>query len=372
MRVCVDIQSVLAQRAGVGRYTRSLVQHLAAEPAIAELALFYFDFRRRGLPFDPAGARPRAVRWLPGRAASFLWKTVNWPPFQWFAGEADVYHFPNFVLPPLRGGKAVVTIHDMSFLRYPAFAEARNRRYLTARIADTARRADAIITDSRFSAGEITALLKADPARVHPIHLGIADSFRPPDAAAAAAARRRLGIARPYLLTVGTVEPRKNLPFLADVFERLEGVYRGALVVAGTAGWHVEPILRRMRESPRAADIRYISYVADADLPSLYAGADLFLCASFYEGFGFPPLEAMACGAPVVSSCGGALREVLGDGARLIEGFDADGWAGTVARLLADEPGRRALAAAGRRRAARYSWAETARRTADVYRQVTA
>jgi len=370
VKVCLDIQSAITQRAGVGRYAGTLAQYLAGDPELSELVLFYFDFHRRGLPFTIDGATQKAVRWLPGRAASLAWKTLSWPPYQRFAGGADLYHFPNFILPPLAGGKAVVTIHDMSFLRFPEFAENRNRQYLSARIADTAARADAIITDSRFSAAEIVELLKVDNERVFPIHLGIAGAFRRPAAGEIDRALGRLGIEQPYMLTVGTVEPRKNLPFMIDVFEALSADYAGNLVIAGMKGWKFEPILERIDESPVRDRIRHLDAPDDGCLPALYAGADVFLCTSFYEGFGLPPLESMACGTPVVSSTGGSLPEVLGDAARIVDGFDAEEWAAAVREILGSEGTRQQMLEAGQRRAGAYTWQATAARTVDVYKKV--
>ncbi len=371
MRICIDIQAGVAQRAGVGRYTRMLAEQLDRLSGPEELRLFYFDFQRQGAPFPVRRAQYRVCRAIPGRIVQRAWRTLGWPPFDWFAGPADVYHFPNFICPPLRSGRSIVTIHDASFARYPEFAEPRNLRYLQARIADTLQRADAVITDAEFGARELRELYRVDPARLHAIHLGIGPDMAAPPADRIEEMRRDLGLARPYLLTVGTVEPRKNLPFLVDVFEALDG-FAGDLVIAGMPGWKVEPILARLGGSSRAADIRYIRYVGDDRLPALYAGAEAFLCASRYEGFGFPPLEAMACGTPVVSSDGGSLGEVLGDGAIVIPEFDRDRWVGEVRRVLADAGLRAGLSVAGRRQAARYRWEDTARRTMDVYRAVGA
>ncbi|MBU4367193.1 MAG: glycosyltransferase family 4 protein [Verrucomicrobia bacterium] len=382
MNVCLDIQPAVAQRAGVGRYTRALVEHLGESRGADRLRLFYFDFRRRGLTFATPGLDQQAIRWCPGRLVQKSWKTLHWPPFDWLAGRADVYHFPNFIIPPLtagrarsryapalRAGRTVVTVHDVSFLRYPAMAEQKNLAYLKARIADTVRRADAVITDSCFSAGEIVELLQADPAKVFSIPLGAVDHVCPPDPEAVAHLRRERGLTRPYLLTVGTLEPRKNTAFLASVFEAMTA-FDGDLVIAGMRGWKYEPILERLRASPRAGAIRYLDYVGDNELPALYAGAELFLFPSIYEGFGFPPLEAMLCGAPVIASTAGSLPEVLGEGARLIAEFDAERWAGEALRLLADSAARRKMIAKGRAWAQRYTWRETARQTWAIYRKV--
>jgi glycosyltransferase involved in cell wall biosynthesis len=369
MRICIDIQAAVAQRAGVGRYTKSLVEHLGEFTGQDQVDLFFFDFLRAGLPFNAPHTQPCPVRWLPGRVVQQAWKRFKAPPFQWLAGRADLYHFPNFTIPPLSGGRCVVTIHDMSFVRHPELAEARNLAYLNAVIPDTVRRADAILTVSRFSADEIVALLKVSPDRVFPVHLGVDPAVAAPPPDRLTATRHRLGLDRPYLLSVGTLEPRKNLPFLMDVFEHLRG-WDGDLVIAGMPGWKCEPILERLRTSPAAARIRYLQYVAEEDLPALYAGAELFAITSVYEGFGLPPLEAMACGTPVVSSAGGSLPEVLGPAAMIIPGFEREAWTAAIEALLADPARRRAMAAAGVRHAAAFTWRETARRTFDVYRRV--
>jgi glycosyltransferase involved in cell wall biosynthesis len=361
----------VAQRAGVGRYTKHLVEHLGEFAGGDRISLFYFDFQRRGLLFSVTGAEPYPVRWCPGSLAQQAWKRLRWPPFDRLAGPADLYHFPNFTLPPLARGRAVVTIHDMSFARFPEFAERKNLDYLSSVIHRTAARADAIVTDSRFSAGEIATILKVSPDRIFPVYLGVTAGYAPPAPDRIAAVRRQLGLDRPYLLTVGTLEPRKNLAFLVDVFERL-GDFDGDLVVAGMRGWKFEPILHRMHSSPRAARIRYLEYVAEADLPALYAGAELFVLTSYYEGFGLPPLEAMACGTPVVSSTGGSLAEVLGDAAVTLSRFEVEAWLEAIRGLLRDSARRQTLAAAGRRHAAGFSWRETARQTFDIYRKVAA
>jgi glycosyltransferase involved in cell wall biosynthesis len=369
LRICIDIQAAIAQRAGVGRYTKELAEHIAPLATEDQLDLFYFDFKRKGIPFPVTGAGQRVVRWCPGRLAQKAWKTINWPPYEWFAGKADVYHFPNFVVPPLHAGRAVVTIHDVSFLRHPDTTEAKNLKYLNAKIRDTVRRADAIITDSRFSADEIEALLSVERSKLHPIHLGLNSDLAPTGDETIAAMRKQMGLTKPYLLTVGTLEPRKNIPFLVEVFEHLED-FDGELVIAGMQGWKFEPIMERMKQSSAANRIRYVSFVDDALLPALYSGAELFIFPSLYEGFGFPPLEAMACGTPVLSSTAGSLPEVLGDAAAYVDTFDAAIWHDTMSELLSDSDRMTVLTEAGRQRAAGFRWSETAHQTWQVYQAV--
>jgi glycosyltransferase involved in cell wall biosynthesis len=369
MRISIDIQSAVTQRAGVGRYTRELVRHLGEIAPDDRFCLTYFDFKGNAAPIDAPNAEQNAVRWFPGRIAQLAWKTLRWPPYDRLAGPADLYHFPNFVIPPLRQGKSVVTIHDMSFIACPQFSEERNVRYLNTHIRDTAERADAIITVSQFSADEICSTLDVDPARVFPIHLGIADSFARPDEDTKTRILTKYGLDRPFILAVGTIEPRKNLPLLVDIFERLSD-FDGYLVIAGGHGWKVDPILERINRSPRAASIRCLGYTSDDVLPALYAGASALVQTSFYEGFGLPPVEAMACGTPVVSSTGGSLPEVLGDGAVLVDSFEPDAWMEPIRRVLEDSTLRDTLGERARRKAATYRWADTATKTMNVYRQV--
>lgn len=367
MKVCVDIQAAIAQRAGVGRYTRMLVEHLAPLAGTDELSLFYFDFKRKGVPFPVPGAQQKAVRWCPGRIMQKAWKTAGWPPFNWFSGRADLYHFPNFILPPLTKGKAVVTIHDVAFLRHPEAAEKRNLKYLNNCIADTVRRADAIITDSHFSAREITELLNVPQQKLFPVHLGLSPDMKPAGPEETGEVRKTYRLQKPFLLTVGTLEPRKNIPFLVDVFERLDD-FDGDLVIAGMKGWSYEPILERMKSSRCAERIRYLEYVGDGMLSALFSAAELFVFPTIYEGFGFPPLEAMACGTPVVSSNAGPLTEILGNAAILVEGYNAAEWVETLTDVLRDKEKQNTLRAKGHEQAAKFDWSKTAADTWKIYR----
>lgn len=373
---CLDYQPAVAQGAGIGRYVRELARGVASALSPEEsLSLFWCDFRRRGAGAPVPGARGRVFRAVPGAVMQKAWTHLRFPPFDWFAGAADVFHFANFVSRPVRRGRTVVTIHDMSFERFPQFAEERNRRFLHAFAGRSAEKADAIIADSEFSRREIEELIPGARGKVRAIHLGISPDFAPPSEAEKAAARKAMGLERPFLLDVGTVEPRKNLEFLVDFWEKIAG--EGVdLVVAGSPGWRCEPILARFEEAQRRFPGRfhYVRRVPDGTLSALYGAASLFAIPSHYEGFGFPPLEAMACGTPVLSSDGGSLPEVLGSSAKIIRGFDADEWAAAAMRLVReerdDEAAHAARVKAGRARAASYSWRRCALETLEVYRSL--
>ena len=370
MRVCMDIQAALGQRAGVGRYVRELLGHLGPAAGTDELSAFYFDFKRAGLDAPPPGVEMRSCRWMPGRVAQAAWKRLGFPPYEWFAGKADLYHFPNFIRPPLgRGRKSVVTIHDVSFLRMPETTEAKNLAWLSAEIHRTAERADAILTDSRFSAREIVELLHVPEDKVFPVWLGLPKFGPPPAPDAIAQARKALGLEKPYLLMVGTIEPRKNIPFLVKIYEALKD-FDGDLVLVGGLGWKTGPTLRAISESPRKSGIKLLKHLDDAQLSALYAGAAAFTFPTRYEGFGFPPLEAMGRGAPVVAARNSSLPEVLGDAAEWVDGYDAEEWAATIRAVLGDSARAARLRAAGLAQARKFTWEETAQKTWDVYRRL--
>lgn len=374
MLVNIDYQPAVAQRAGIGRYVRLLARHLPAFLAPDDrLRLFYFDFTRRAeAPESAPNATARPWRLLPGAAVQQLWKRGLPPRFDLIAGRADVHHFCNFVIPPIsESAKTVVTICDMSFMRHPECAEARNLAYLKARIGATIERADAIITISRFSAREIVEFFPAARGKVFPIHLGVDQTLASPGRDRIVETRKRLGLERPYILTVGTIEPRKNLEFLVDAFDGMKN-QDVELVVVGRPGWSYEPILEKFRTAKKAARIRHLATIGDGDLAALYAGAELYATPSLYEGFGFTPLEAMLCGTPVISSAGGSLSEVLGDSAFIIRQFDLDAWSRSLDGLLGDKRVRGDLRRLGFARARKFRWEETARQTAEIYRMAAA
>lgn len=367
MKVAIDIQPAIAQRAGVGRYTKSLVEHIGRCRSEADrIRLCFFDFKSKGASFQTPGAELHRIAWCPGRVAQKAWKTVEWPPYNWFSGAADVFHFPNFIIPPVSKGRKLVTIHDVSFLRLPQAAEPKNLRYLTEQIHQTIDRADLILTVSRFSGREMQELLMVPEDRIRAIHLGLDPVMKPPDEKTIELMRNRFSLHKPYLLFVGTLEPRKNIPFLIDSFERMER-FDGDLVICGMQGWKYEPILERMRRSSRMASIRYLQYVDERWMPALYAAAECFLFPSLYEGFGFPPLEAMQYGTPVLSSRSGSLPEVLGQAARYTYITDPSIWAEATIELLGDSYERQRLRKAGLEHVKQFDWMKTAQQTWQAY-----
>lgn len=370
MKICMHIQAAIDQRAGVGRYVHTLVPELAATRGKDELMGFYFDFRRNGSPFPRGTLEEHACRWLPGALAQQSWKRLGLPAYTRFAPEADVHHFPNFIIPPLPAGpKAVVNIHDCCFISCPETMEPKNRAYLRRRMPRTLKRADHILTISETMARELRETFDLPEDKVTATLLGPPPSMNDLPGERVQARIRALGIDGPFLLHVGTLEPRKNHAFLFKVFERLND-FDGTLVLCGMKGWGVEPILRAMADSPAAARIRHLDYVRDDDLVALYRRAEALVFPSLYEGFGLPPVEAMRQGCPVVCSDGGSLPEVVGRAGIVLPLDNPADWADAIEDLLSSPDRRAKLINAGHNRAAGFSWRRCAEQTWRVYRDL--
>lgn len=369
MKICLDYQPAVTQRAGIGRYTRVLAEQL---PALMNpkdsLKLFYFDFKGKGeQPSNlPSNVSIKRFRLCPGAIMQKLWNYSSFPSFDMLAGNADIYHFTNFLSRPVNKGKVVASIHDMSFMRYPEFTEEKNLAYLTRGIKRTIDSADAIITISKFSAEEIEYFFPSAKGKVFYSHLGIAQNFSPSSVEEIDAVKQKYKLERPYIITVGTIEPRKNHLLLVDAFEQIaaQGI---DLVVVGGIGWKSDKIIERLTTSKFAPQIHVLNHLGDGELPALYSGASVFALPSYYEGFGFPPLEAMGCGTPVVSAPGGSLKEVIEDAGIIVEDYNADAWATELMRAITDTELRKSLINKGLLHIKKFTWDKTVADTLKVY-----
>jgi glycosyltransferase involved in cell wall biosynthesis len=381
LRVAIDVTAGINQGAGVGRVARETVTALAALDEPLELRLFYGSegtaTAAEGLAWlgDLLARHPRVTaRRLPvsPRWTTRLWLRLRLPvPVEAITGVVDVLLAPDFVAPPAARARAVVTVHDLSYLTVPQYADPGLRRYLTAAVPRSLRRAAHIVAVSAATRRDLIHHLGLAPERVSVVYNGVDARFRPLDAASVAAERARLALPERFILTVGTLEPRKNHLNLIRAFAQLAGAEPDlALVVGGRRGWLEEPIFDEVRRLGLDDRVRFLGSVPDADLPALYNAAAVLAYPSWYEGFGLPPLEAMACGTPVVTSTGGALPEVCGEAALIVEPGDVAGLAGALRRALADMALRADLTRRGHEQAARFTWAATARGLIEVFRRV--
>jgi anaerobic magnesium-protoporphyrin IX monomethyl ester cyclase len=366
MRVAFDGTTLRPARTGVGCYAERLLRHLAeANPADEFVVL-------SNRPTDVRRPLPANVEVYRGRRApvSLAWMQMLAPGIL-RAIRADVAHFTNGVIPLTCPVPSVVTIHDMSLTLFPRYHPVR-RVLLHRPLVDlSAPRANAIITHSHSAKRDIVRLYGVDEARVHPVHLAAAPEFAPAaDPQRLEEVRWRYGLPDRFILYVGTIEPRKNLPRLLSAFaaRRRSGGLKHALVCAGPYGWRARDVARRVAALGIGSAVHFLGYVPIADLPALYHLSDLFVFPSLYEGFGLPVVEAMACGTPVLAGRTGALAEVAGDAAEFVDPSDTDAIGEALQALVGDADRRRELARRGLDRSLAFSWERAAAETLEVYR----
>jgi glycosyltransferase involved in cell wall biosynthesis len=290
-------------------------------------------------------------------------------PWKVRRGGYDVFHGTKQTLPAGLPGARVVTVHDLAPAIFPETFPRGAGAWLRRSTAAAVKRADITIADSETTARDLRDVLGAPASRVRVIPLGVEPRFfGPHDPERVAAVRAKHGLPQEYVASIGTIQPRKNLDVVLDAVDLLAARGRDAppLVVAGRTGWMSDDVVRRAKSSPR---VIHLGEVPEDDLPSLYAGARVFLSPSSYEGFGLAVAEAMAAGVAVVGGAGSASDEVVGDAGVLVPPRSVEALADAVESLLADDARRAALAAAGRARVARFTWEATARATRDVYRE---
>ncbi|HVC32240.1 MAG TPA: glycosyltransferase family 1 protein [Chloroflexota bacterium] len=376
MHIGFDYTAAIRQGAGIGRWARNLVQALIELDQENSYTLFYAPAKRH----EPPPSLPKGPRltghplWLTERMLNVLWYKVGAPlPVDLMAGAADVFHFPDFALPPVRRGATVVTIHDLSFLLVPECADQRLRAHLEKVVPVSVREADFVCADSENTRNELTTLLDVEPARAEVVYGGVDCRFRPvTDEGVLEATRLKYGLSFPFIFFIGTIEPRKNLGRLLKAYTQLRQRYheRHRLVIAGGLGWLYQDVLRDIDQLATDQEVVFLGRVPDEDLPMLYSLCDLFVYPSLYEGFGLPPLEAMACGKVVVCSNTSSFPEVVGDAGVLVSPYDVDGLASAMAQLLDDSERRASLGLRAIERARRFTWEESARRTLDIYRRL--
>jgi alpha-1,3-rhamnosyl/mannosyltransferase len=376
MKVILAIDAIQPELTGIGRYAYELARRLPGEAGIE--AVRYFsrgrwigDVEARRIPTAARSAIIRLLLRTP--LVPDLYRTLA-PHFlrHRLAPYADhLYHSPNFYLPP-GAGPAIATLHDLSVYRCPQFQPAWRVNHMRKEMTKTLARATALITDSEFTRQEVISFFGWPADRIHAVALGVGPEYHPRDAAATASVLGEFDLNHGgYTLCVATIEPRKNLENLLAAYAALPQTSRRCypLVLAGGTGWKAGPIHRRMEQGLRAGWIRYLGFVAEAQLPALFAGAHAFAFPSWYEGFGLPVAEAMATGLPVLTANQGSLPEVARGAALLVEPGDVPAMTAALRILLEDKDWR--LAAATRALAAApCTWEATVRNTVAVYRAV--
>lgn len=376
-----DVTSALTQGGGIGRYTRELIAALVRESPDYTYKLFSARPPAAppvpdSLPVGPTIThRPAPIdeRWL-----YRMWYRARIPvPVQAFLGRIDLFHSPDFVLPPVSGGiPTLLTVHDLSFLRYPETFPDKLVSYLNRVVPWSVERARHVLADSLSTKDDLQTLWGVSEEKITVLYSGVNERFRPvTEAAELTGVRERLGLGdEPFVLAIGTVQPRKNYPLLIRAFRPVAARLPHSLVIAGGQGWLSEELPAEIERQGLAGRVHLAGFVDDADLPALYSAAELLAFPSLYEGFGLPLLEAMACGTPVISSDASSLPEVARRGeseaAILISPHDEAAWSEAMLRTLSDPDLRRRLIVAGFDQAGRFSWGAAAQQLTALYRSL--
>lgn len=368
-----DATAAVRQAAGIGRYTRELLRALVARDDAIRYRLFSASGGETfgSLPELDWRFRHRAIP-LSDRVTNAIWHRARLPlPARLVVGSFDLFHSPDFTLPPVGRKPAILTVHDLAFMRSPQTAYPPLRAYLQRAVPRSARRADRVIAVSQATRRDVIELLDIHPRCITVIPEAVGDEFRPlKDEAMGRKVLTTLGIRAPYILSVGTLEPRKNYARLFEAYAllRKRGVTH-RLVIAGRRGWLFRPTLARLVDLGLEESVDMIN-PSDAELVPLYGMADCFVYPSLYEGFGIPPLEALACGIPVACSSSSSLPEVVGEAALLFDPLDVEAIASVLERILGDAGLRAELALRGPQQAAGFTWHRAAEATVRLYREV--
>jgi glycosyltransferase involved in cell wall biosynthesis len=300
-----------------------------------------------------------------------LWEQVQQPGLLRQEG-VDLIHAPVYVGPWCSPCPVVVTIHDLSHFLFPQLFKPAKRAYLQFMTRYTARRAAAVICDSQSTRRDVLDLLHIEENRVYSVLIGVDNTMRPLEPEAIARFKHERHLPEKYLLSVSTLEPRKNIRALIEAYALLceQIVEPPQLVIGGGKGWYFEDIERQVQRLGLAGRVTFPGYIPQQELPLWYNGAELFIYPSLYEGFGMPPLEAMACGIPVITSDRSSLPEVVGEAGIMLDTSQPALLAQEILGLLRNEPRRLELAEAGIKRASMFSWRKTAEQTAAIYHSV--
>jgi glycosyltransferase involved in cell wall biosynthesis len=367
----IDYTPAYEQGGGIGRYVRELMAALAILDTQTDYRLFVMGTDRKSLPPLPGSN----FRWSPSRIEpkwfARFWHRARIPfPVEFWVGPVKLFHATDFVLPPtLPATKTVLTVHDLSFVRVPDSANPALKQYLDQVVPRSVHRADHILADSQATKDDLVELYRVDPAKISVLLSGVNPRFKPVYDETLRG-RYKLG-AWPFILAVGTVQPRKNYERLIRALAALPPDLKDVhLVIAGGKGWLEGPIYAAVEELGVQDRVQFTGFVADEDLPALYTAARCLAFPSLYEGFGLPILESMACGTPVLTANVSSLVEVAGEATLLVDPFSIDQIRDALIRLLRDDTLRGELIRRGHDQMALFTWERAARQLQGLYERM--
>jgi glycosyltransferase involved in cell wall biosynthesis len=371
VNICIDLSAAVHHRAGIGRYAQELTSALVA----LDRGHTYTAFYNRPADAKPDSPLDRLARitvpWddKPWRLRTMLAHVARHPQDRLFPG-VDLFHATDHLLPCLGRVPSVFTLYDLTYLLTDTHSSL-NRLFLTLMVPRFLNAADGVITISESARSDLLRNYAIEAEKVRVIYGGVSPDFRAAMPDEQARVRAKYGLPHHYMLTVGTIEPRKNLSLLLEAYRSLPDRRRDIyLVIVGRRGWRSEEFFARLHQLRLEQRVVLLHSVPDADLPALYSMAELFVFPSLYEGFGLPPLEAMACGTPVVASNTSSLPEVVGDAGIRVDPHDVAALAEAMEAVLTNPDLAQRLAASGAERAARFTWQAAALATEQVYADV--
>ena len=373
-RIGIDVTAAVTQGGGIGRYTRELIYALAEVDQLNEYRFFHAKMPVNlpvPDPFPKANnisthSAPVDVRWV-----YRFWHRLRFPiPIQWFTGKIDLFHAPDFVLPPVQGAiPTLLTVHDLSFIHYPDTFTPALVNFLNNVVPRSVNRAAHILADSNATKNDLIELWEVPTEKITVLYSGVHSRFQPvTNDKKLSSVRQKYEIPNtPYLLSLSTIHPRKNYQMLIRAFKPIADQFPHNLIIGGGKGWLYEPVFAEVEKQGLQGRVKFIGFVDDEDLPTLYTSASLFLFPSLYEGFGLPLLEAMACGVPVVSSNTSSLPEVAGNAAKILDPLRPHLWTNSIIQLLQTPALRVKMVSAGFRQAHQFTWQRSALQLLQIY-----
>lgn len=366
MKIGIDARIAHYSQGGIRNYVVHLLNALAALDAETDYRVLH-SRKDRNPPLPAPNFRSFAC-WTPSHHRLERWALG----MEVRRLRLDLLHSPDFIPPAFGYRRSVITVHDLNFLYYPKFLTAESRRYYNQQIEWAVQRADHILADSHSAQVDLITLLNVSSEKVTVVHLAADPAFCPLSKKEARRIAAQHDLKSGFLLFVGTLEPRKNIPGLLRAYRLLldEAVTTAPLVLVGGMGWLYDEVFERVEALCLTEHVRFLHDVPDADLPGLYNAASVLVTPSFYEGFGLPALEAMACGTPVVVAERASLPEVVGEAGLLVNPDDPEDIAHALIRVLTEDSLRAQMRKQGLAQAARFTWERTARETLAVYQEV--
>jgi len=374
LKVCFDAQPIVGKRTGIGKYVYGLLKAYSQMPLELDISAFYFNAKKTFKEYSLFDRNKRLtnkeIKCLPGSYSFYVWPYFPYPKVEDLIGKHDVYHCTHSIGLPIKSGKSLITVYDLTYKRFPEYIEKENKKRLDKQFDNVINNAAGIITISEFSKNEIIDVYNIPKDKVHAIHLGL--DFEEENYSEKINIKDVLGFSDPYILNVSTIEPRKNNLLLIKAFNFLaKSDKKLNLVLIGNKGWKCDDTLYEIECSPYRSRIHVLGYLSDTAVKTIYKNASVFVFPSIYEGFGFPPLEAMQHNTPVISSNAASLGEVLKDAAMLFDPKETSplDLSEMIAAVINSEELRNSLILKGKKVVKHYNWQRTADQTLAVYKK---